>query len=409
LNRIFLAFLISALGIYSGEARAMDSSEPVAALVQGNGAFALDLYGRISQGEGNRFISPFSVSSALAMTYAGAQGETAVQIAKTLHFLLPPAQLHPAFHRLIAELHSRNTPQSGQQPSADVELFTASALWSQSGERMLPDFQKRVEIEYQGGLYPVDFRKDPEGARRTINAWAEEKTRGKIQDLLEPRHIEPRTVLILTNAIYFKALWARPFSKDRTAREDFQASATDRVPVDMMKLNDRFRFSDEGTFQALELPYRGDALAMVILLPKSKDGLSQLESSLTFPRLESALKKLSSHRVDLSLPRFKMTVGSELKDPLSALGMPLAFDRAAADFSGITGTRDFVISAVVHKAFVEVDEKGTEAAAATAVAMPRLAKVASPAVIFRADHPFFFMIRDTRTGSILFLGRLVRP
>ena len=343
------------------------------------------------------------------MTYAGAQGETAVQMAKTLHFMLPPSQLHPAFHRLIAELHSRNTaPGPDQKPTAEVELFTANGLWAQAGERILPDFQKKVEINYQGGLHHVDFRKDPERARRTINTWIREQTRDKIEDLLQPRHTDPPR-LILTNAIYFKALWAIPFSKEKTVREDFQASAAESLPVDMMKLTDRFRYSDEGTFQAIELPYRGDALAMVILLPR-KDGLAQLETSLTFPRLESVLKKLSSHRVDLCLPRFKLTAGCELKDPLSALGMRLPFDPNAADFSGITGTRDLAISAVVHKAFIEVEEKGTEAAAATAVVMmPRAVRAPSPPVVFRADHPFFFLIRDTRTGSILFLGRLVRP
>ena len=232
MTRMILACLIPALGITCGEAKAMDSAESTTALVQGNGAFALDLYSQISPGEGNRFISPFSITSALAMTYAGAQGETAVQMAKALHFMLPPAQLHGAFHQLIAELHSRNT-SGGPQKQADVELLTANALWSQAGERILPDFQKRVEINYQGGVYPVDFRKDAEAARRTINTWVDEQTKGKIRDLLKPRHVDSRTVLILTNAIYFKALWLTPFSKEKTAREDFLASASERAPVDM--------------------------------------------------------------------------------------------------------------------------------------------------------------------------------
>jgi len=409
MNRITLTLFFLLVVIYPHEARAMASADPTTALVQGNNAFALDLYAQIGQGDGNRFISPFSISTALAMAYVGAQDDTARQIAKTLRFTLPPSQLHPAFHRLIAELHSRNASPPAPNQSADVQLYTANALWAQSGERILADFQKRIEINYQGGLYPVDFRHAPEQARRTINAWVEEQTKGKIQDLIKSTHIDGQTVLILTNAIYFKALWASPFSKERTARDEFHASPRDLVHVEMMKQSGRFRYWDEGSMQALELPYKGNTLAMLILLPKAKDGLGQLETSLTAAKIETWLGKLSSHRVDLSLPKFKLTAECELKDALSALGMPVAFQPGAADFSGITGTRELAISAVVHKAFVEVEEKGTEAAAATGVAFARAAVVAGAPAIFRADHPFFFLIRDTKTGSILFMGRLVRP
>ncbi len=409
MKRITLAFLIAALGIASGEVRSMDSADPTTALVQGNSEFALDLYGQISRGEGNRFVSPFSISCALAMTYAGAQDETAVQIAKTLRFNLPPAQLHSAFHRLITDLHSRNSAQKGSKETYDVELLTANALWCQTGERIVPDFQQRIESNYQGGLYPVDFRKDTERARRTINTWIEEQTKGKIEDLLKPQQLDSRTVLVLTNAIYFKALWDIPFSHESTAPSDFHASSTDKIRVDMMNLSARFRYFEDSGLQALELPYKGRALAMVILLPKSPDGLAQLESSLSAAKLENWSNKLAARKVDVSLPKFKFTQECDLKDSLAELGMPVAFDSARADFSGITGKRDFAISAVVHKAFVEVDERGTEAAAATGVVMTRTAVLAAPPVAFRADHPFCFLIRDTSTGSILFLGRLVRP
>jgi serpin B len=409
MKRITPVLFFSLLGIYPHEATAMDATDPVTALVQGNSAFALDLYAVLSHGDGNRFISPFSISTALAMTYAGAQDETALQIAKALRFKLPPAQLHPAFHKLITELHGRNATQVAPNQSGDVQLFTANALWTQAGERILPDYQKRIEINYQGGLYPVDFRHAPEESRQTINAWVEEQTKGKIKDLLKSAHIDAQTLLILTNAIYFKALWASPFSAQKTSKEFFYASVTDSVTVDMMTQSGRFRYVDEGSFQALELPYKGNALAMVILLPKARDGLGRLESSLSGLKLESWLTRLASHRVDLSLPKFKLTAECELKDALSELGMPVAFKPGAADFSGITGTRELAISAVVHKAFVEVEEKGTEAAAATGVVFARTAVIAPPPVVFRADHPFFFLIRDTRTGTILFLGRLVKP
>jgi serpin B len=387
----------------------MDPDRSAEILVQGNGTFALDLYARVKDGEGNRFLSPFSISCALAMTYAGAQEETALQMAKAMHFTLPPGKLHPAFHRLISELNSRTASPSGDKQAAGVQLLTANALWAQTGERILSDFQKRIEINYQGGLEQVDFRRAPADALRTINTWVEERTSGKIKDLLKPGHIDSQTMLILTNAIYFKALWDTPFDEHATAPADFHASDHDPVRVDMMKLTGRFRYLDEKTFQALELPYLGNGQAMVILLPKTNDGLAELEASLSFTMLEGWLKKLSSHRVNVSLPRFKLTAELELKGALSELGMPLAFQPRKADFAGITGTRDFAISAVVHKAFVEVQEKGTEAAAATGVVMKSAAMVPSTPAVFRADHPFFFLIRDTRTGSLLFLGRLVRP
>jgi serpin B len=403
------ALLVLLLGVQTHEARAMEAADSVAALVEGNTAFALDLYSQLSHGEGNRFLSPFSVSTALAMTYAGAQDETARQIAKSLRFTLPPSQLHPAFHRLIAELHSRNAERSASNQAPNVELFTANAIWNQSGERILPDFQKRIEVNYQGALYPIDFRGAPEEALRTINGWVEAQTKGKIVDLLKASHINRSTSLILTNAIYFKALWTSPFTPEKTLPDDFHSSPHDVVRVPMMKQIGRFRYFDEGNLQALELPYKGNRLTMVILLPRAKDGLSQLESSLTYAKIENWLSKLSSYRVELSLPRFKLTAEAELTSALSELGMPVAFRPGAADFSGITGNRELFISAVVHKAFVEVDEKGTEAAAATGVAVARAAAIAQPPVVFRADHPFFFLIRDVTTGSILFMGRLVRP
>jgi serpin B len=409
MHRVSPAILILLLGINHREAKAMDATEPVATLVQGNSAFALDLYAHLREGDGNRFVSPFSISTALAMAYAGAQEETALQIAKALRFNLPPSQLHPAFHKLITELHGRNASPADLDRPADVQLFTANALWSQAGERILADFQNRIEINYQGGLYPVDFRHAPDQARQTINAWVEEQTKGKIKDLLKSTHIDPQTLLIITNAIYFKALWASPFTKAKTSQQDFHASPGDVVRVDMMNQAGRFRYFDEGSIQALELPYKGDTLAMVILLPKTIDGFGHLESSLTASKIEEWLKKMSSHRIDVSLPKFKLAAECELKDALSALGMPVAFTLGKADFSGITGTRELVISAVVHKAFVEVEETGTEAAAATGVVFARTAAIAQPPVIFRADHPFFFLIRDLRTGAILFLGRLVRP
>jgi serpin B len=387
----------------------MDNEQSTAELVSGNNAFALDLYARIGKSEGNRFISPFSISCALAMTRAGARGDTAEQIDKALHFTLSAGLLHGAFHRLIDDLHHQSGPATGPKPAGPFELFTANALWTQSGERILPEFQKLIESSYEGGHYPVDFRQSPGAARQYINHWVEEQTKGKIKDLLKPQNVDARTVLILTNAIYFKALWASPFLAQLTKPDDFYASASEKVRVDMMHHSGRFRYAEDGNAQTLELPYQGGNLAMVIVLPRSKDGLSQLEGSLSLAKLEGLLKSLAPSRVEVSVPRFKLTAECELKGALSALGMPAAFDPGQADFSGMTGKRELAISAVVHKAFVEVDEKGTEAAAATGVIMARASVALAPPPVFRADHPFLFLIRDNRNGSILFLGRLVRP
>jgi serpin B len=404
-----LACVIAALGFFCWEARDVDTSLPAATIVEDNNAFALDLYARLSHGEGNRFISPFSISCALAMTYAGARGETAAQIASALHFTLGPAELHPAFHRLLTELHSRNESRAQGTAPPDVQLFTANALWTQTGKHILADFQKHIEINYQGGLYPVDFHAAPEEARNTINAWVEEQTKNKIKDLLKSTHIDSNTVAILTNAIYFKALWSRPFSPSMTAPADFHASTGAKVKVDMMKQTERLPYCEDDTFQALELPYKGDSLVMTIVLPRSIDGLANLEKALSTSKLKAVTGKLSPVRVQVSLPKFKMTQSCELKTPLAELGMPLAFKPGSADFSGITGTRELAISDVVHQAFIAVDEHGTEAAAATATVFARAAMVVAPPLVFRADHPFLFLIRDTRSGSILFLGRLVKP
>ena len=252
----------------------METEQAVAELVRGNNAFAIDLYARIGKEEGNRFISPFSISCALAMTKAGARDETADQIDKALHFTLPAAELHPAFHRLIDELNQQNGPAAGAKPARPFELFIANALWTQSGERILPDFQKLIESNYGGALYPVDFRGAAAAARQYINHWVEEQTKGKIQDLLKPQNVTAQTVLILTNAIYFKATWASPFSPQLTKPDDFHASPGEKVRVDMMHHSGRFHYAEDAATQTLELPYQGGSLAMVIVLPKAKDGLS---------------------------------------------------------------------------------------------------------------------------------------
>jgi serpin B len=400
MRRFALCLLILVMGPMS-RAEGVKDGGPLAKVVEGNNRFALDLYGRLRDRSGNLFLSPYSLSTALAMTHAGARGETAEQMVATLHLSLPAGTLHAAFSAL-----ERQIKAGAGRP---YKLSVANALWGQEGEHFLPDFVKLLAENYGAGLRQVDFR-SVEQACRTINTWVEEQTGGKIKDLLQPAHLSPNTSLVLTNAIYFKGDWASPFPKAATKDEMFTVTEDKRVPVPTMHRTGRLNYFDGGDFHALELPYAGNDLSMVIVLPKKVDGLARLEESLTSENLSAWLAKLGPRRVDLALPRFRVEAGFELEKVLSAMGMPLAFTRSA-DFSGIDGKRELFISAVIHKAFVDVNEEGTEAAAATAVVIARPSAVVrpEPAVEFRADHPFAFLIRHNRSGSILFLGRVVNP
>ncbi len=399
MRRFALCLLILTVGPMSRAEDVKDGGR-LAEVVEGNNRFALDLYGRLRDRPGNLFASPYSLSTALAMTYAGARGETARQMAATLHFSPPPESLHPAFAALDREVN--------EGTGRPYKLSVANALWGQEGESFLPDFLRLLVENYRAGLRPVDFRSGQQ-ARRAINAWVEEQTGGKIKDLLQPPHPRPDTSLVLTNAIYFKGDWASPFPKGATKDEDFTVTEDKRIPVPMMHRIGRLNYHDGGEFQALELPYAGDDLAMVVLLPRKADGLAEFERSLTARSLPDSLTKLRPHRVEVALPRFRMESGLELASVLSAMGMPAAFG-GDADFSGINGRRNLFLSAVIHKAFVDVNEEGTEAAAATGVAVARLAVIRpDPVVEFRADHPFVFLIRHNRSGSLLFLGRVINP
>jgi serpin B len=333
------------------------------------------------------------------MTYAGARGETAAQMAGTLHFGLPPERLHPAFGGLVQQIN-------GAGGKRKYQLRTANRLWGQKDYGFLPDFLKLTEANYGAGLKEVDFIKATEQARKMINAWVEKQTQDKIKELIQPGILNVDTRLVLTNAIYFKAAWMRPFAEKSTVKGDFHVSADKKVTVPLMRGGVRTNYFKGDGFEALDLPYESHDLSMVIFLP-GQGGLAEFEKRLTPANLQGWLGKLRDHRVDVTLPKFKVTAEFMLKDTLSRLGMPLAFDRRKADFSGMTTRERLFISHVIHKAFVDVNEKGTEAAASTAVVMERLS--APPPATFRADRPFVFFIRDNRTGSILFAGRVTDP
>jgi serine protease inhibitor len=403
--KLLLSLLIPCLVFPPGAAGA--EMKPLAnadqtAVTEGNNVFAVALYGRLRHQSGNLFFSPESISTALAMAYAGARGNTASEMAKTLDFTLPPNKLHPAMGALLRDL---NATHEGYQ------LSVANALWAQQGYTFLDDFLSLLKTDYGAGLNQVNFKGATEAARLTINQWVEQKTQDKIKDLLQPGALRSDTRLVLTNAIYFKGDWETQFDKAQTKNEDFHLSPAQTTTAPLMHREDRFSYFDGGTFQILEIPYKSKELSMIVFLPKDAGGLSALEQSLTGSNLQQWLGKLASvPKVIVTMPKFKMTQQFELGSTLSAMGMPEAFS-GSADFSGMTGHRDFAISEVIHKAYVDVNEEGTEAAAATAVTMRALAMRApeGPPPVFRADHPFVFMIRDNRSASILFMGRMADP
>ncbi len=372
--------------------------DPQAEVVRGNNQFAWDLYAKLREAEGNLFFSPYSISTALAMTYAGARGETAEQMAETLHFTLPNEDLHRAMGALVDALN-----RAGEE--GDFELAVANALWGQSGYEFLDAFTEMVEESYGAGLERVDFQRETEAARQTINQWVEDKTNERIEDLLKPGILNPDTALVLTNAIYFKGDWASQFDENATADKPFTLADGDKIDVPMMYQKDEFKYGENDDCKIIELPYEGDRLSMLVLLPEKADGINDLEEKLSPDAIARWTEGMRKQEVHVYLPRFEITAEFSLKDVLVAMGMRDAFS-GDADFSGMTGRRDLFISAVEHKAFVEVTEEGTEAAAATGVVMQRLAAIITE---FRADHPFLFLIRDNETDSILFIGRVANP
>ncbi len=395
------------LGWNAGDAKVETAVNP-APVVTGNTAFALETYGKLRAGGGNLFFSPYSISSALAMTYAGARGETAQEMRRTLH--LPEGDAtHKAFAAIL-----RDTNSAPDNPF--YTLLCANALWLQAGDPFRPEFLATVRDDYQAGLFAVNYRDSAqrEAARMQINEWVAKNTQDKIQNLIGQGTLNAYTSLVLTNAIYFKAAWSTPFRENLTKKDDAFHTADGRnVPVAMMHHASptRVRYGETATYQVVELPYSGSGLAMDVLLPRAADGLPALEATLSEPTLNKLLEETKVRPVIVELPKFRLEAAVELSAMLKAMGMRQAFEPNQADFSGISGSRELAISAVIHKAFVDVTEQGTEAAAATAVAVGALAArpVPEAPVRFRADHPFLFLIRDTRSGTILFVGRLIEP
>lgn len=376
-------------------------------LVRGHTRFALELHRRAVAGAPTRnfFASPYSVSVALAMTYLGARGETAAEMKKALAQSVPDDRLEAAYDALRARLRAG---------SREVELAIANRLWGAKGYGFSAKFLDRVTRIHRGGLVPLDFRTAPEPARDEINGWIKKQTRGMIPELVPRSAIDPLTRLVLTNAIYFKGAWADEFSPERTRPAPFTRLGGETRDVPMMRRRDRYRYAriEELRAATLELPYRGEGLAMLLVLPDAADGLPALEAALTPEHLAQAARAASRREVELGLPRFSLTSDLSLREPLVAMGMVKAFDPDRADFlamlEGEAGER-LHISAAIHQARVEVTEKGTEAAAATAAIMAPGSAMPTPPIPFLCDRPFLFAIREPGTGELLFLGRLADP
>jgi serpin B len=376
------------------------------ALVAGNSEFAYALYRALRGEPGNLFFSPHSISTALAMAYAGARGETAEQMKKTLRFDLPEPKLHPAFNKLGLALASRARRPAGREAGKgdQFQFSVANALWGQQGERLLPEFLDTLAENYGAGMNLLDFEHNADGARSAINQWVADQTRGKIQNLIAPSVIHRGTRLVLTNAIYFKASWETPFDPKRDCTGEFHLLDGKTAGVEMMVGSPRCEYAEGEGYQAIELPYLGESVGMVILVPAA-GAFQAFEDGLTRERGEEIVHGLRPHDVDLRMPKFTYESAFALGRTLAGMGMPAAFG-SGADFSGIDGKRDIAIDEVVHKALVSVDEAGTEAAAATGVMM---ATMLYPRASLTIDRPFMFMIRDRDSGTVLFMGRVLNP
>ena len=412
------SLLLSACGPRGGEVAASNLqrvTDPDAApveldeLVAGTNAFAFDLYQAVRTSDGNLFYSPFSISLALAMTYAGARGETASQMAATLHLTLPDDRLHPAFNALDLDLARRPEQAADVGKNQRFALSIVNSMWGQKGWPFLSEFLDLLALNYGAGMRLVDYMNAPEEARLAINDWVSEQTKARIKDLVPQGLITPDTTLVLVNAIYFKAAWQYEFDSSQTKDGPFTLLDGSQVSAPLMSLDHlaSLGYASGDGWQAVTLPYKGGMTEMVIIVP-DEGWFTEFEASLSADRFDEILAGMEPKMVALTMPKFSFTSSYQLKDVLSGMSMPLAFDDEQADLSGIDGRRDLFIRDVVHKAFVAVDEAGTEAAASTAVIIAPTAML-MPDVELTIDRPFFFVIRDVPTDSILFVGRVVDP
>ncbi|PPD57351.1 serpin family protein [Dehalogenimonas etheniformans] len=381
------------------------SASDTAALVAGNTDFAMALYQVLREQDGNLFYSPYSISEALAMTWGGARNETEKRMADALSFSLSQADLHAAFNYLDAALASRGQDAKGKDDQPLV-LKVVNAIWGQKDFTFTADYLDLLAQNYGAGLRILDFIKSPEESRRTINEWVAKETEQRIKDLIPQGSINELTQLVLTNAVYFNGGWLTPFDKALTRDGSFFLLSGQKVNVPMMNQTESMGYASGPGYQAVELKYDSGELSMVIILPEAGT-LSSFESGLDGQKLEKIIDGLKANSVNLTMPKFEFDSSFGLKSALSTLGMPIAFSDNA-DFSGMDGKTDLQIQDVVHKAFISVNEAGTEAAAASGVVVGGTSMPVDQATV-TLDHPFLFLIRDIATGAVIFTGRVTDP
>lgn len=380
------------------------STKQVSDLVEGNSEFAFILLKKLSTNDCNVFFSPYSISSALAMTYAGAKGNTEIQMGDVLRFDPAGQAVHPVFNWLDLQLNKRDQISSPYEGEG-FELGIANAVWGQKGYSFLQDYLDTLALNYGSGLWLIDFVGNPEGSRIAINDWVSNETEGKIENIVSPGAIDIDTRLVLTNAIYFKAPWLKPFDETETVDEPFTTLAGSSVNVPMMRQVETFPYVRFDIGQAIELLYNGEQVSMVLIVP-DEGQYKTFEAGLDFERYEEIVDTLADKRVSLGMPRFAIWYEVALPGHINNLGMTDAFIPGTADFSGMNGGFDLFISDVLHKAFITVNEQGTQAAAATAVVIAPTMTPDTP-IELTIDRPFIFIIRDIPTGSILFVGRVI--
>ncbi len=375
------------------------TEEGVQKLVEGNNQLAFELYEKLLEEQGNVFFSPWSIESALGMTYEGTKGQTAEEMEKVLHLPADETERWSSFAMLYNEIN---------EPNPDFRLHTANALWAQQGFPFEEEFFETVESYYKGKAENVDFKTDAEGIRQTINAWVESHTNSRIKNIIPKGALNRLTRLVLTNAIYFKGNWALEFDEADTKKEDFE-TGSGAVKADMMALyGEKFNYAETEGMQVLEMPYKGNKLSMLVLLPK--EGLASIEEGLDAEKLAEIKGMLQKEEVEVHFPKFKFETKYYMAPTLAEMGMPALFKPGLADLSGMGGTRgDLYVTHAIHQAFVEVNEEGTEAAAATVVIVGITSVEPTEPKVFRADHPFIFIIQDKENGEILFLGKVQDP
>jgi len=379
---------------------------PAARLASSSNAFGFDLYQRLRSKPGNLVISPASLTTAMTMAWGGARGETAEQMRSVLHLEGSPDEVMVASDQLARSL---------QDPARPVVFHIANRLFTQSSYKLVPAFQQKTAKAFGAPVEPLDFRKAPEPARARINQWIEEKTAHRIQDLVPRGGVGPDTRLVIVNAIYFLGDWENPFLRELTRPAPFHLSASETRNVPTMNQSNTFFVAHQDGVTALQIPYKGSAMSMLFLVPDAIDGLPAVEGALGAKALDSLVSAMKPRYLELALPKFEVNPGGSLSlgEDLRALGMPAAFDPKRADFTGIANPPDpaqrLFAGEVFHKAFVRVDEKGTEAAAASAMGVPAGAGPGGGPPQLRVDRPFLFLIRDNASGMVLFLGRVTDP